>query len=100
MRVPHHSENGINVESVIIHDGQHKSPYIPALNTYIEKKIEHLYYRSEKFGWNFADFCTHVLEVLVVLQHRKKAKRLAASKQRAGRTARAQPRQAGPRLPT
>jgi hypothetical protein len=94
MRVPHHSENGIN----IIHEVRHKSLYVPALNTYIEKKIEHLYYKSEKFGWNFADFCTHVLEVLVVLQHRKKAKRLAASEQRARRTIGVQAKRPNPRF--
>ncbi len=50
------------------------------LNPSIEKKIERL--RFEQFGWSYNDFVVQLLEVLVILQHRDKAKRSTASKQR------------------
>jgi hypothetical protein len=85
MRVPHHSENENNVRRARIHEDQEKITKSPTFNNYMERKIEHLYCKSEKLGWSFTDFSAHILEVLVVLQHRKKAKRLTAFKQRAGR---------------
>lgn len=53
------------------------------LNPSIEKKIERLRFDAkQQFGWSYNDFVVQLLEVLVILQHRDKAKRSPASKQR------------------
>ena len=36
----------------------------------IEKKIENIWLESEDLGWSYNDFVSHLLEVLVVLNHR------------------------------
>ncbi len=36
----------------------------------IEKKIENIWLESKELGWSYNDFVAHLLEVLVVLNHR------------------------------
>jgi hypothetical protein len=36
----------------------------------IEKKIENIWLESKELGWSYNDFVSHLLEVLVVLNHR------------------------------
>ena len=36
----------------------------------IEKKIENIWRESKELGWSYNDFVSHLLEVLVVLNHR------------------------------
>jgi hypothetical protein len=36
----------------------------------IEKKIENIWLESKELGWSYNDFIAHLLEVLVVLNHR------------------------------
>ena len=36
----------------------------------IEKKIENIWLESRELGWSYNDFISHLLEVLVVLNHR------------------------------
>jgi len=36
----------------------------------IEKKIENIWLESKDLGWSYNDFIAHLLEVLVVLNHR------------------------------
>ena len=36
----------------------------------IEKKIENIWLESKELGWSYNDFISHLLEVLVVLNHR------------------------------
>jgi hypothetical protein len=36
----------------------------------IEKKIENIWLESQELGWSYNDFVSHLLEVLVVLNHR------------------------------
>ena len=36
----------------------------------IEKKIENIWLESQNLGWSYNDFISHLLEVLVVLNHR------------------------------
>jgi hypothetical protein len=78
MRVPHDSEREINVSRAGIRETNERSSQKLKLNTSLERKIEQLYRKSETLGWSFTDFCAHVLEVLAVLHHRKKVKRLTA----------------------
>ena len=40
------------------------------LKTSIEKKIENIWLESKERGWSYNDFVSHLLEVLVVLNHR------------------------------
>ena len=54
-------------------------PIAPKWKTSIEKKIERVWHNAEDHGWSYSDFVVHLLEVLVILQHRDKVK-LAASK--------------------
>jgi hypothetical protein len=86
MRLPQNSETEIEINCVRIHRTQKKMLHKSTFNTSLERNIERLYCKSERFGWSFADFSAHVLEVLIVLQHRKNVKRLAASMQGAGGT--------------
>jgi hypothetical protein len=48
-------------------------------NASFEKKIENLWFQSRRLGWSYNDFVLHLLEVLVILQHRDSLKRPAAS---------------------
>jgi hypothetical protein len=41
-------------------------------NISMEKKIERLWHESKDLGWNFNAFVTHVMEILIVIQHRNK----------------------------
>jgi len=36
----------------------------------IEKQIENIWLESEELGWDFNDFVTHLMEVLIVLNYR------------------------------
>jgi len=36
----------------------------------IEKQIENIWLESERLGWDFNDFVTHLMEVLIVLNYR------------------------------
>jgi hypothetical protein len=36
----------------------------------IEKKIENIWLESQELGWSYNEFVSHLLEVLVVLNHR------------------------------
>jgi hypothetical protein len=76
MGVPHSSETKINVHGANFREIRGKTLQERKFNTSIERKIEQLSYKSETLGWSFAEFCTHVLEVLAILQHRKKLGRL------------------------
>jgi hypothetical protein len=51
-------------------------------NSSMERRIEALWLRSEKLGWNYRDFVIHLLEVLLILNHRDKVSPMIASKQR------------------
>jgi hypothetical protein len=39
-----------------------------------EKKIERLWLDSNRLGWTYSDFVTHILEVLIVVKQRDKIK--------------------------
>jgi hypothetical protein len=86
MGVPHSSETKSNVHDARIREIREKTPQERKFNTSLERQIGQLSDKSEALGWSFGDFCVHVLEVLAVLQHRKKAKQLLASRQSTGRT--------------
>jgi hypothetical protein len=36
----------------------------------IEKQIENIWLESEELGWDYNDFVTHLMEVLIVLNYR------------------------------
>ncbi|MBT3071208.1 hypothetical protein KKP04_10025 [Rhodomicrobium sp. Az07] len=36
----------------------------------IEKNLENMWLKSEEIGWNYQDFVSQVLEIMVVLKHR------------------------------
>jgi hypothetical protein len=61
--------------SVALEPGSSRSKF----NASFEKKIEHLWFQSKRLGWSYNDFVLHLLEVLVILQHRDSLKRAAAS---------------------
>jgi hypothetical protein len=52
----------------------------PKFNASIENKIEQLWLQSRHLRWSYNEFATHLLEVLVILQHRDRMQREAASK--------------------
>ena len=64
-----------------LHFSQEKTGNRSKFNTSMEKKIERVWLQSKPLGWSYNDFVVHLLEVLVVLQHRQKEKRVPASKQ-------------------
>jgi hypothetical protein len=89
MRVPHHSERESENRRTVSRESpgvDEKLIQKSRFNTSLERKIEQLSCKSETLGWSFIEFSAHILEVLTVLQHRKKVKRLTASKQRVSRT--------------
>ena len=53
---------------------QEETTNLPApgskLKMSIEKKIENIWLESEQLGWSYNGFVSHLLEVLVVLNHR------------------------------
>jgi hypothetical protein len=51
-------------------------------NSTMERRIEALWSRSEKLGWNYSDFVVHLLEVLLILNHRDKVSPMIASEQK------------------
>jgi hypothetical protein len=55
---------------------------VPALKfkASFERRIERLWCQSSDLGWSYNDFVGHLLEVLIVLQHRDSSSRAAASK--------------------
>lgn len=49
------------------------TPVVPRgskLKTSIEKKIENIWHESQEAGWSYNEFVAHMLEVLIVLNHR------------------------------
>ncbi|MBJ7534389.1 hypothetical protein JDN40_09770 [Rhodomicrobium vannielii ATCC 17100] len=38
--------------------------------TSIEKNLENMWIKSQELGWNYQDFVSQVLEIMVVLNHR------------------------------
>jgi hypothetical protein len=46
------------------------SPRGSKIKMSIEKKIENIWLESKELGWSYNDFISHLLEVLVVLNHR------------------------------
>jgi hypothetical protein len=44
----------------------------PKFSITAEKKIERLWLDSKRLGWNYNDFVTHMLEVLIVVKQRDK----------------------------
>jgi hypothetical protein len=52
----------------------------PKFNASIENKIEQLWFQSRHLHWSYNEFATRLLEVLIVLQHRDRMQREAASK--------------------
>jgi hypothetical protein len=81
MRASHNSETESNVYAARIHETGGKTLRERKFNISIERQLERLYRNSETLDWSFTDFCVHVLEVLAVLQHRKKVKQHIASGQ-------------------
>jgi hypothetical protein len=45
----------------------------PKYKLSLERKMEQLWLRSEKSGWAYGNFVTHLIEVLIVLRHRSRA---------------------------
>jgi hypothetical protein len=45
----------------------------PKYKLSLERKIEQLWLRSEKSGWDYGKFVTHLIELLIVLRHRSRA---------------------------
>ena len=84
MRVPHNSEIEINIDRARSRDIEGETLKTLKYSTSIERNIEKLSRKAETLGWSYTDFCTHVLEVLAVLQHRRKVKRQGASRRRGG----------------
>jgi hypothetical protein len=41
---------------------------------FLERRLEQLFLRSRRLGWNYSEFAARVTEVLIVLYHRNKAK--------------------------
>jgi hypothetical protein len=85
MGVPHSSETKINVHGAKFREIRGKTLQERKFNTSIERRIEQLSYKSETLGWSFTEFCVHVLEVLAVLQHRKKIRQIVTSRQSTGK---------------
>jgi len=42
-------------------------------NLVLERRLEQLLLRSEKIGWDYGNFVTHLTEVLIVLRYRDRA---------------------------
>jgi len=38
----------------------------------IEKNIENMWLKSQELGWNYQEFVTQVLEIMVVINHRSR----------------------------
>lgn len=55
-------------------DSRDKATELPTqgskLKMSIEKKIENIWLESEQLGWNYNDFVSHLLEILIVLNYR------------------------------
>jgi hypothetical protein len=62
---------------------QEKNAPKPKFNASFEKKIEQLWFESDRLGWSYNDFVIHMLEVLVILRHRQSVRRAAAPERRA-----------------
>jgi hypothetical protein len=86
MRV-RNNEYGNECEDNIVLAGcpvtQERNAPRPKFNASFEKKIEQLWFESDRLGWSYIDFVIHVLEVLVILRHRESVKRAAAPERRA-----------------
>jgi hypothetical protein len=70
-----------NFEEDQLHFSQEKSANRSKFTTSMEKKIERVWSQSKPLGWSYNDFVVHLLEVLVILQHRQKVKLMTAPKQ-------------------
>jgi hypothetical protein len=42
-------------------------------NWVLERRLEQLWLRSEKIGWDYGEFVTRLIEVLIVLRQRNRA---------------------------
>ena len=71
----------INFKEAQLHFSQEKSANRSKFTTSMEKKIERVWSQSKPLGWSYNDFVVHLLEVLVILQHRQKVKLMTAPKQ-------------------
>ena len=47
-----------------------RAPHGSKLKMSIERKIENIWLDAEQLGWSYTDFVAHLLEVLIVLNHR------------------------------
>ncbi len=47
-----------------------RAPHGSKLKMSIERKIENIWLEAEQLGWSYTDFVAHLLEVLIVLNHR------------------------------
>jgi hypothetical protein len=81
------NEYGNEYENKLVLEGspvtQERNAPRPKFNASFEKKIEQLWFESDRLGWSYNEFITHVLEVLVILRHRRSVKRAAAPERRA-----------------
>ncbi len=41
-------------------------------NISMEKRIERLWYESKALGWTFNGFVSHLMEILIIIQHRSR----------------------------
>ena len=71
----------INSKEAQLHFSQEKTGNRSKFTTSMEKKIERVWSQSKPLGWSYNDFVVHLLEVLVILQHRQKVKLMTAPKQ-------------------
>ena len=59
-----------NIPAELVELATRGAPRGSKLKMSIEKKIENIWLESKDLGWSYNDFISHLLEVLVVLNHR------------------------------
>jgi hypothetical protein len=59
-----------NIPAELVELATRGAPRGSKLKMSIEKKIENIWLESKELGWSYNDFIAHLLEVLVVLNHR------------------------------
>ncbi len=59
-----------NIPAELVELATRGAPRGSKLKMSIEKKVENIWLESKELGWSYNDFVSHLLEVLVVLNHR------------------------------
>jgi hypothetical protein len=65
-------KSGNNFAAAQLPVAKEKSAAKSKLNISLERKVERLRCHSRRLSWSYNDFVTHLFEVLVIIQHRKK----------------------------